>query len=253
MRTLIFLSVSLLAATLNAATVRYELLNEPAKQGGKDVAGFVIVETSGSAVPARGFVPLGNIVDWQVECDGQVIAAATANRETRGVSIWNQGYGNNLVATPDGLYMQGYGESGSYIEFENIVGGTPPYTESVTYRIKTRSVGQKKEVSGRTVVVWEDMIERKFFSGQSPNWTYGINTLTRPTVEPLKYANYIKIADRPSLVPRVVPTPPTPVNPPVVAPPAPVEPTGNLSQLKARRSQLILELYQVQNQIDSLQ
>ena len=98
------LIATLMAASLNAANVRYELINEPAKQDGKELSGHITVETSGSAVPARGFIGNEHILDWHIECDGQTISMATANRETKGVSMLNQGYGNFLVATTDGLY-----------------------------------------------------------------------------------------------------------------------------------------------------
>jgi len=248
----------LLATSLNAANVRYELLNEPAKQGGKDVIGYVVVRTSGSGLPARGFVSTDNILDWQVKCDGKTISMSTANRETKGVSMVNQGFGNNLVATQHGLYLQGYGEypNGSWIEFENVIGGTPPYTETTKLKIQTRSVRNEQTVSGRRIVVWEDMIEKYFSSGRSPNWNRSFHSITPAVQMPLVYSNYVQIADNPTLVGEVNPVPPTPVDPvtpPSPVDPEPVDPIADLQQLKAKRNQLIQELYYVQQLLKQLE
>ena len=250
------LIATLMAASLNAANVRYELINEPAKQDGKELSGHITVETSGSAVPARGFIGNEHILDWHIECDGQTISMATANRETKGVSMLNQGYGNFLVATTDGLYLQGYGEhpSGSWIEFENVTGGVGPYTETTKFKLQTRSIQSEEVISGRRVPVWEDMIERYFSSGKYPKWNRSFHSITIAPKMPLTYSNYVRIGENPTLVEDVKPQPPkpTPVDPkPVV--PGPEPSTDEFYQVYARINELEREIVKLKNRIQNLE
>lgn len=254
---LTLIAAMLCAAQLHAANVRYELLNDPAKQEGKEVAGHITVLTSGSGLPVRGFVSIDNILDWRVECDGKVISMATANRETKGVSMLNQGYGNNLIANKDGLFLQGYGEypNGSWIEFENIVGGTPPYTESVAFKINMRSIRNEHKVSGRKVTVHEDMIEKSFHFGKSPNWTSAFHTITPAPKMPLAYSNYIKIAGNPTIVEKVEPEPVRPIDPPVtpVKPVVPEVDDSEFYKVYQRISELEREIVNLRHRIQKLE
>lgn len=226
------------AATLNAATIRFDWVDEPTINGKPPVTGYVTVKAKGPSIPGRGYVPVEDVVDYEINYNGHTIRMGDKDSY---LTAENQGHGNSFLIVKGKLLLQG--EVGSRIKFrKRMPDRNPPYAWSLTI--------EKAGVFNRAtkgydvdyyVHLGDKVTDEELHRDAVPN-DLGLGF------------HGVLIGDNPRVVPDVQPTP---VDPPVV-PPSPVDPVTpvddwNVTQLRARRSQLILELYRVQQQLDQLE
>ena len=113
-------------AEKKTTTVRYEWLNEPGHQGGKDVVGWIDVQVEGVGVPAKDRISVDEILDWEITYDGKTISSPSSGG---GVEMVNHNFGRNeLFATSDGLFL--IGEVGAHFRLINYHEGDPPFQPS---------------------------------------------------------------------------------------------------------------------------
>ena len=239
---IVLIAVALFATIANGATVRYEWLNEPAKQGGKNVTGWIEVQIDGDLMPAEDRISIDEITDWKIQLGDRVIRCPK-DGSGNGVGMRNQNLGRNeLRATPKGLFM--VGEGGSFFELEQLGDGVAPY---IPYQ-KIRKDG----IGGNVRTGVGPKVRYYFAAGVQPhpwNQKYEFRSLTDNDQPDGFDGNAIQIGVNPRIV-----TSPEPDDP---NPPSPVDPVdldrrAKLRRLSHRLGILVAEVSEIKREIDSL-
>lgn len=244
---LTLLAAMFCAANVNAVIVRFDWVDGPKHPGDELVTGHVDIRVQGPSIPAQAYPKLEDVVGYEIRYGDYVITHADPQSfiSARPTSA------GSFIITKGKLLCKG--EVGSQIKFrKRLEARQEPYARSLT--IQKSGIHKKFEDDG-TLIPRKDryQVNCNVHLGDA-KVTEHVRDRTLPnSLPPLGYHGVL-IGENPRVIPDVQPTP---VAPPVT-PPTPVDPVTptddwNVTQLRARRSQLILELYRVQNQLDRLE
>ena len=241
------LFAALMAASLNAAIIRFDWVDGPKVAGDEPVTGYIDIRVAGPSVPAQAYPALEDIVGYEIKHGDYVITHADPQSfvSARPTSA------GSFIITKGKLLCKG--EVGSQIKFrKRLETRQEPYARSLT--IQKSGVWKKFEEGGRLVPRSDRyQVNYSVHLGDAKVAEIDQETTRPNSLPPLGYHGVLIGENARVVADQVdpVPTPVEPDDPPTPTPDPGPAPNPTIQQLWQQRERLIRELWEVQQRIDA--
>lgn len=242
------IAIALFATIANAATIRFDWVDGPKDTGNPPVTGYIDIQVRGPSIPAIAYPRVDDIVGYEINHGGHTITHTDPQSFVSAKPV----SAGSFIITKGKLLLKG--EVGSEIKFRKRMDSRQePYARSLT--VMKEGVYRKKDENGKTIPTADRYhVRYSVHLGDRKVAEYEQSKTVKNSLPPLGYHGVLVGTNARVIDDPVVPVPvPEPVDPVVPDPVVPVNPDDtNVQQLRARRSALIRELWQVQQAIQSL-